>query len=128
MKSSLCILIPFLPLLCQLPTLEQLNSNSSCVRSLEWPPQKAHPQLLHVDFTAANSSVLSPFSLSPSRFLARDFNMGTITVSLNHSKYLCTTAHTKFSLHIWTFSQTLDSSIICQLRTPELSSILILVA
>jgi hypothetical protein len=57
------------------------------------------------------------------RILRQNRNYNSLTVTV-HSKYHCTIAYIKTSLHCRTFNSqlnSLDSSIICQLPTPELS-------
>jgi hypothetical protein len=64
-------------------------------------------------------------TISTIRFLAMDFNIGTITVSLNYTKYHCTVAHIKSYLHSQTFNSTeLHSTILMPFlnATPSLPS------
>jgi hypothetical protein len=83
----------------------------------------ATANLRTLQFAVTHALVPSVFI---SRILATDFKTVIIPVSLSHThKYHCTTAHTKTSLHCRIFSSqqnSLDSSIICQLPTPEPST------
>jgi hypothetical protein len=79
-----------------------------------------------LQFTVTHTLVPQSVTVSTIHFLAKDFNTGTVTVSLSYVLQISLygTAHINTSFHCQTFNSqlnSLDFSIICQLPTPEFS-------